>query len=506
VSHQGKTLQTRTGALRAGILVALAGLAAATGGCSNKSFIDPSIGWSGRWERTPVSMPILSRIAAIEDEAGEFVEFSDPQPGDLLPQPMQYRLGQGDILRVTLFDLIAANQSEQYEVEVDARGMIELPQLGRLYVGGQTTEEATETVKNAMRRLVGNPLASVVALQQRSLTFNLIGAVDKPGPYFVPRANYRLLEAISAGGRFDDTVEHIYVIRLVPLSDDFSGDVRPPSGTDGAAPAGPKPAEDPLKVIDDIIPPSSGGSPAIMWPAGQDQPAEMPSAPPPVVNLPDDAEPARAPVQPTTPDALGPTRWVFINGKWTQVATARRTGSENAAEDTLSPGDDLVTQRVIRVPVRELVAGRQSVNIVIRPGDVVRVPAPPVGTIYLSGQVARPGTYGLPSTGGLTLMRLIAAAGGYGSLAVPTRMDVTRVVGRDREATIMLDGAAIALRTQPDIYLRPNDHVNVGTTFWAYPLAILRNGLRANYGFGLVLDRNIANDIFGPPPVNQVGE
>ena len=40
----------------------------------------------------------------------------------------------------------------------------------------------------------------------------------------------------------------------------------------------------------------------------------------------------------------------------------------------------------------------------------------------------------------------------------------------------------------------------IGTTFWATPLAVVRNGLRATYGFGFLLDRNFGNDVFGAPP------
>jgi hypothetical protein len=50
--------------------------------------------------------------------------------------------------------------------------------------------------------------------------------------------------------------------------------------------------------------------------------------------------------------------------------------------------------------------------------------------------------------------------------------------------------------------MKPNDHVLVGTNWFAYPLAIFRNGLRMNYGFGFLLDRNFGNDVFGAPPSN----
>ncbi|MCE7975082.1 MAG: hypothetical protein DYG92_12295, partial [Leptolyngbya sp. PLA1] len=194
-------------------------------------------------------------------------------------------------------------------------------------------------------------------------------------------------------------------------------------------------------------------------------------------------------------------RWVFVNGRWTQLL-ARPTSAPTP--DAGAPEEELLTQRVIRVPMADLLAGKQAVNIVVRPGDVIRVPTPPTGVVYISGQVARPGVYGLPANG-MTLMAAIrGAAGGYSSIAIPERIDLTRRVGKDRQSTIMLDGAAIARREQPDIFLKPNDEVVVGTNFWALPLAVVRSGLRASYGFGFVLDRNLSNDIFGPEAVRQV--
>ena len=165
-----------------------------------------------------------------------------------------------------------------------------------------------------------------------------------------------------------------------------------------------------------------------------------------------------------------------------------------------APGTDLMTQRVIEVPIKPLLAGQADVNVVIRPGDVIRVPVAASGVIYVGGQVARPGTFTLPPTGKLTLLRVIDAAGGLSQLGIPERVDLTRMIGNNREATIRLNMRAIAERTQPDVILKADDRINVGTNFWAFPIAIIRNGFRMSYGFGFLIDRNFGNDVFGPPP------
>jgi len=105
--------------------------------------------------------------------------------------------------------------------------------------------------------------------------------------------------------------------------------------------------------------------------------------------------------------------------------------------------------------------------------------------------------------GRLTLTRAITSAGGLNGLAIPERVDLTRIVGVNEQATIMLNLRAIQEGTQPDVYIKPDDRINVGTNFWATPLAVLRGGFRTSYGFGFLLDRNFGNDVFGPPPFSR---
>jgi len=520
VKSQAKVLR-----IAAGTAIAAAGL---LGGCAD-SFMDPSV--NGRWDPTPTVMPILDRLAAIEDDTGELVETSEPVPADLIPLPQAYRIGPGDQLDITLYDLIETGRPETYQRTVDPRGTIELPQLGRLQIGGLTTDEATEVIRNAMKRLVAEPLVLVDARGQRQQTYNIIGEVQSPGPYFIPRADYRLLEALTSGGRFDQNVDEIYVIRQVPLSEEVTQGQVPQAPTNPQQPTQPQQptGQDLNRLIDEIAPqptqpapadpaqPAQPPAPAPAVPLPGSDPAPRPTSPgmfqpeptpsttgqAPIVNLPEnDAARTAQPAPEGIPQTADEGAWIFVNGKW--VRSGGRTARQAAA-----PGgetENLITQRVIRIRMRDLLAGEQRVNIIIRPGDVIRVPAPPSGLVYVSGQVARPGPYQLPTSGGLTLMRAIDSAGGFGNLAIPERIDLTRLLDHNREATIMLDGKAIGQKTQPDVWLKPNDRINVGTTWWALPLAVIRNGFRASYGFGFVLDRNISNDLFGPPPLNALGQ
>ncbi|MFZ4572829.1 MAG: polysaccharide biosynthesis/export family protein [Phycisphaerales bacterium] len=474
---------------KSALVLSCAGLAGALCGCEVNSYMDPTV--IGGWQHTPTEMPILDRIASIESETGEFVEYSDPTPEDLIAQPQTYRIGAGDSIKVTAYDLIEEGAPQEFEVIVDARGFIEIAQLGRIFVGGMTTDEARVAVENAAKRFDTQPLVSVQTQSQRNQTFNLVGGVNTPGPYFIPKADYRLIEALTAGGRFDETIADIYVIRQVALSSIIKGDGDLPArAPDAPAPGTPAGSKDILDIIDSIAPSGAKptGNPGVFGSGAPRQPE--PQAP--AVDLVDG---------PSKQAAGATTNWVFLNGQWVQLPGKRPSGTGAQAPNA----DDLVTQRVIRVPLRQLLSGKQSLNIVVRPGDVIRVPSPEAGNVYLGGQISRPGSFQLPSNGKLTLGRAVIAAGGLAEAAIPERVELTRMVGRDRQATIRLNLREISKGSQPDVYLKPDDQINFGTNFWALPLAVIRNGFRASYGFGFILDRNFGSDVFGAPPTNVGG-
>jgi polysaccharide export outer membrane protein len=511
----------------------VAGVAAFVGGCSNfDSYLDPSV--LGRWEYTPASVPVLEYISSIEGKPADLVAYSDVMPSDLLPSPADYRVGPGDRIQVRVYDIISRDDiPTQYERQVDIRGTIDVPQLGRLFISGKTIGQIKDLLTERMRGLIADPLVEVDILDLRQQTFTLLGAVSRPGAYFIPKPDFRILEALPFGERYEPAAKEIYVIRLVgldPALDDPTGGPPPdaiggpssaaqpatPSGSPGTRDKQPAAGEDLINIIDDLSKPAGEPrrdrpSPAAVR-GGQGLDLNASAVQPaadrrPIIDLPDPTAPAAAIEQP----AVGETSaapWAFVNGKWVQVrgnASSAGTATTSGGEPIGLEGDgrrssDIITQRVIRIPLERLLAGDSSLNIIIRPGDVIRVPDAPRGEFYIGGLVRRPGVYNLPADGRMTIRRAIDTAGGLDSLAWPERAELIRVVGKNRQAIVSMNLRAIAEATQPDVYIRQDDHINVGTSFWAIPLAVLRNGMRANYGFGLLLDRNFGNDVFGVPP------
>jgi len=210
----------------------------------------------------------------------------------------------------------------------------------------------------------------------------------------------------------------------------------------------------------------------------------------------------------------GHIEWKLKNGKWVPVQVGSPTSPELVEPVRpvikIEPGEQPTGQyempgvkrepgtgtRLIRIPAEKLLAGDTRYNIVIKPGDTIHVPVDIVGEFCIMGHVNRPGYFNMTGRP-MTLKMAIAAAGGLGPLAWPKRVEVVRRIGRGSEVIAMLDLDKIASGEQPDVFIKPNDLINVGTHPTSRWRAILRNAFRATYGFGFVYDRNFADRDFG---------
>jgi polysaccharide biosynthesis/export protein len=147
--------------------------------------------------------------------------------------------------------------------------------------------------------------------------------------------------------------------------------------------------------------------------------------------------------------------------------------------------------RVIRVPLSELRNGDLRYNVIIRPDDLIIIPVPEVGEYYMSGHVGAPGAYSLTGRK-ITLKQAITSARMLDPFAVPWRTDLVRRIGTDREIYVRVNLQQIFFGRQPDIFLKPNDVVMVGSDWYPPFLVALRGAFRATYGFGFIYDRNLA--------------
>lgn len=455
-------------------------------GCETDSWMDPSV--VGRWEHTPITMPILDRIDVIEGNTVLGVQLSQVTPDDLRPDFNEYTLAPNDTIAVIIFELVDPGQEAAYQRQIDATGMVRLPFVGPIKAAGKTASQLEEHIADLLERrdIIRDATVSVILQGSTLNTFTVAASPltggTRAGLFTIPRPDFRLMDALSMANGIPDRTQRVLVIRQTPLTSDVAGVVPPGVGDEGDEPvkAAPPAPENPTDLINELLEGVDGG-------AGAGQAPGVPT------------EPARAapPGLESSLDRGGKqAQWVNVGGEWVRVGS----GGAAAAGESASNADELsgvITQRVIEVPYDLLNAGDMRYNVIIRPGDIIRVPGQQGGFVYLMGAINRPGAFNIPGEKDLTLKQLIASGGGVSAIGIPERVDLIRRIGVDQEATVRINLRAIFNGTEPDLFLKANDVINIGTNALATPLAIFRNGLRATYGFGFVLDRNFNTDVFG---------
>ena len=110
------------------------------------SFLDPS--QVGRFDKAkpfgvskPVSWPILDQLDVIDEKNDKWTRATDPLPSDLVAQAKEYTVGEGDLLRVTVGELVTPGVEFIREVEVNELGNIILQQQLQIHVAGLTTAQ-----------------------------------------------------------------------------------------------------------------------------------------------------------------------------------------------------------------------------------------------------------------------------------------------------------------------------------------------------------------------------
>ena len=509
---RGALQNMATSARRGGIACAIA-TSAIVAGCEVDAWMgDPSV--VGRWEHTPTIVPVLERIDIIERDQGEFYNVTQVRPEDLVPEPIEYRLEAGDVLEIEILDYIQRGSPWLYQLQVDQRGFITVPLIEPVFVRGLTAGQAQTALAEAIQAegILDDPALTIRVPRQGQSTYGVFGLVQNVGRFGIPYPDFRVLDALITAGGVQPTIPKAYVIRQVSLVDDSATPAPPRNALPNQAPPDePAPSGEELQdLIDDLLDEPSGA--AFRVERIDDQgvsPAaigHLQDGDEPVIDLDSDFTPAIEEALTPTGEPAG--RWVFLDGRWQRVTTPVTSGLAEGADPLADASGSvpLMTQRVIEVPIPELLRGDADVNIVVRPGDVINVPPPAFGVVYVGGVgIARPGTYNLSGSTKLTIQRAVVAAGGLSAVGIPERVDLTRMIGPNRQATLRLNVRAIFEGTAPDIILKPDDMLNFGTSFWATPLAVLRGGFRTSYGFGFILDRNFGNDVFGAPPTNSRG-
>ena len=165
-------------------------------GCTTIDQIDPDAAGSVVKERIVVDTKSLYQFPDRQP-----VDASASQGSSTPAEPEPFKIGEGDILHLEVFDDTTLNR----EVAVRYDGYVSLPLIAELQVAGQTRAEAEAMVTDAYKAVFRQPRVSLTVTEPESKSFFVLGDVAQPQEYPYRRP-INLLEAINtAGGLRVDT-------------------------------------------------------------------------------------------------------------------------------------------------------------------------------------------------------------------------------------------------------------------------------------------------------------
>ncbi|MGI8639512.1 MAG: SLBB domain-containing protein [Pyrinomonadaceae bacterium] len=128
----------------------------------------------------------------------------------------RYRIGFQDTVEITVFRHPELSQV----VNISPDGTIVMPRIDQPIVAVCKTErELKQTIENLYKTYLRTPFVNVRAVDQKSQSFAVIGAVEKPGSFFLNR-RVQLLEllAFAGGPKVEKAGSKIQIARVGNLS------------------------------------------------------------------------------------------------------------------------------------------------------------------------------------------------------------------------------------------------------------------------------------------------
>jgi polysaccharide export outer membrane protein len=132
-------------------------------------------------------------------------------PGAAAGATEDYVLGEGDVIRVTVFQ----SPELSLELRMPASGSVSYPLLGDVALGGLTVAQAQKRLADGLQegRYLKQPQVSILVLQQRASQASVLGHVVRPGRYPLDLSRTRLSDLMAlAGGIAPDGSDFLTVI------------------------------------------------------------------------------------------------------------------------------------------------------------------------------------------------------------------------------------------------------------------------------------------------------
>jgi polysaccharide export outer membrane protein len=120
------------------------------------------------------------------------------QPPSTGAPPAEYRLGAGDVIRISVFQ----NPDLSLESRITEAGIVSYPLLGNVRLGGLSVTAAEKMIADGLRNgnFVKQPQVTLVVTQVRGNQASVLGQVNRPGRYPIEVADMRLSDLIASAG------------------------------------------------------------------------------------------------------------------------------------------------------------------------------------------------------------------------------------------------------------------------------------------------------------------
>jgi polysaccharide export outer membrane protein len=114
------------------------------------------------------------------------------------PDSQSYRIGPNDVVKVQVFQVDELSSQER----VNESGLIALPLIGAIQVGGLTAQEAEARIAAILAKdYLQNPQVDLYITESVNQQVTVMGSVQKPGVFPIP-GQTTLLQALALGGGF----------------------------------------------------------------------------------------------------------------------------------------------------------------------------------------------------------------------------------------------------------------------------------------------------------------
>ncbi len=144
-----------------------------------------------------------------------------------LAVPAEYRLGSGDVVRISVFQ----NPDLSLDGRISESGLLNYPLLGTVHLGGLSITAAEKFLADGLRNgnFVKQPQVSMVLMQVRGNQASVLGQVNRPGRYPIEVADMRLSDMIATAGGITTTGSDLVVVTGTRGGKDFRYEVDLPT-------------------------------------------------------------------------------------------------------------------------------------------------------------------------------------------------------------------------------------------------------------------------------------